>query len=425
MCIFVYVYVCRCVCVLLIKFFMTSLIGKSIFPTCDIWGTLSSLQCTNFDHLQGFIVFPRSDWKIMENTTNFTTTKIKGYLEEGAVYTMYVITRFIVSVIIIVMNSIFISLYCWGKRKLLNMPSDRLLLSLAICDFLTGVGVILSAICNVYHPPKYRDENTDFIFRIIEDIYTVFLATTVVMHLCGITLDRYISLFYALKYKALVTNKSITCYIIVSWSLSLTASIIPLLWLHRVIAGHRTADDMKTVSNFEIWYSMISFALFLTIPMILLAVAFLAMFCEIRRLLRTTPGQYGIKYSSRQRRVIYAFCLMYFTFVIFAMPYFSLRFWIDVCYWLGYDKQPNINIVRLTIITKNITSIVNPLFYKTVSPELRSMMRELQMKLRKNASAVANISVDNIRKLFSSKENIMVDETMEPIYTMEQISTMV
>lgn len=357
------------------------------------------------------------------NTSNGTKLYTGSCVEPGEGFIIYVIARFIVSVIIIAVNSLFVGLYCWRRRRLLKVPSDRLLFSLTICDFLTGISVTLSAICNVYRTLTDKGSSIGVTFRIMEDCYTLFLVISVVMHFCGVTIDRYIALFYALSYKSVVTTKSVNYYIAFSWTVPLIASSIPLMWLYRVIRGQVHPHDLDMISNIEIWYSMTAFAIFLAIPMILLATVFLAMFVEIRRLIRSPPGRSTVtRCWSRQRRVISAFCLMYFTFLILAMPYFSLRLWIDICFWREHaiEYRLNINVVRLTIITKNITSIVNPIFYQTVSPELRNTLRELQARVmmsvpvdtvrRLSANVLKEILYDDVR--LSEHDNIRKRETL-------------
>ena len=49
------------------------------------------------------------------------------------------------------------------------------------------------------------------------DILMVFFVKATILHLSGLTVDRYISLFYVLRYKALVTSKSLKTFIVLAW----------------------------------------------------------------------------------------------------------------------------------------------------------------------------------------------------------------
>lgn len=327
----------------------------------------------------------------MINVSNVTGWRTYSS-RESDYETLYTIALFLIGIIIILVNVMVITLYCWKKRKLLTIIPNRLLLSLSICELLTGTSVVMSAIC--YIDPDMIDPNTTAIitYRILIDIYTTFLVQTVVMHLCGITLDRYLSLYYALRYQTIVTKNSISIFIVISWFVPLVASTIQLSWLHRVM-NDKDTDEYRDI---EIWYSAASFMIFLALPMIILGLLFTKMFFEIRRLLRCTPSHHFIELSPRQRRIIYIFCSMYMSFLVLAMPYFSLRLWIDICSWYRdiEDTDTLVWIVRIAILFKNITSIVNPLLYTTTSPELQNLVT----KARRRFSVSYTLSAENLRK---------------------------
>ena len=317
----------------------------------------------------------------MENATVSTTSITLQYSNSDVIF---ISGSLIISIFMVAANTLVMCLYCWKGRRLLNIQSNRLLLSLSICDFLSGIGVIFSALNNLL--PIFENPTTTlgYTYRIIVDIYIAFLVKTNVMHLCGITLDRYISLFYAFRYHCIVTKKSIKRYIIAAWLIPLIASSIQLSWLYKVIVGHEDEDDIKYISDIEVWYSVVSFIIFLAIPLILLAAAFFAMFFEIRRILRSTPPHHSeglFEESVKQRRVIYVFGVMYLTFVILAMPYFYLRLLIDIYFWMGNEIFINKGVAHWTIILKQLTSIINPVLYTATCPELKSLLQQVRRKI--------------------------------------------
>ena len=185
----------------------------------------------------------------------------------------------IISIFMVAANTLVMCLYCWKGRRLLNIQSSRLLLSLSICDFLSGNGVIFSALNNLL--PIFENPTTTlgYTYRIIVDIYIAFLVMTNVFMRYNFR-SIYISLFYALRYHCIITKKSIMRYIIAAWVIPLIASSIQLSWLYKVIVDYEDEDDIKYISDIEVWYSVVSFIIFLVIPLILLAAAFFAMFFE-------------------------------------------------------------------------------------------------------------------------------------------------
>ena len=62
-----------------------------------------------------------------------------------------------------------------------------------------------------------KPTNESFKYRIMVDILMVFFVKATILHLFGLTVDRYISLFYALRYKALVTSKNLKTFIVLAW----------------------------------------------------------------------------------------------------------------------------------------------------------------------------------------------------------------
>ena len=313
---------------------------------------------------------------------------------------MYAVIYTLIGFTIIAINLIVIYQYCWKRRNLLHTPSNRFLLSLSICDFLNGFSVILTAVTSVYPSLQHPSTTSAYVYRILVDVYTTFLVKTAVMHLCGIALDRYLMTYNALKYRTLVTQNSIKCSIVVVWSIPFFFSSIQFAWLYKVIEGSGpNNNDIKMVKNIEIWYSVVSFIIFLTAPLISLAVAYLAILLEIRRLIRCTPGGHSTTDSlPKQRRAIHIFCSMYLAFVVSAMPYFTLRLWIDIRSWIN---DSNISIVskpmwEIITILKNLTSIANPILYSTAA----------RFTVEGLLDAIRKISAATYRKISSYQTNV-------------------
>ena len=333
----------------------------------------------------------------MTNVTDLTNPIALRYSKEKDV--IFITGSLVISILILATNTPVICLYCWKRRCLLKIQSNRLLLSLSICNFLSGIGIVFYTLRDLL--PMFENPTTTlgYTYRIILDIYIAFLVMTNVMHLCGVTLDRYISLFYAFRYQCIVTKKSIKRYIIVAWVIPLIASSIQLSWLYKVIVGYLAEDDIKTIFHIEIWYSVVLFTIFFVIPFVLLAVAFFAMFLEIRRVVRSTPRHRLAGEMLKQRRVIFVFALMYLSFVFLAMPYFSLRLLVDVYFWTGKDIQFNRVVVQLAILLKYLTSIISPVLYTGTSREFTSLLNQVRRKFTNS------ISIDEFRYSYVQKHS--------------------
>lgn len=268
-------------------------------------------------------------------------------------FVAFEISRFTVSFFTILLNSTLVCFFC-REKKLRGTATKTLLFSLAICDLITGFIVCVQTVC-------YRWRQILRVEVVITvDSFRLFITKVYVMHLCGLTLDRYVSLFCALRYKAIVTKPRKLFYMILAWLIPFVFTSVRVVWL------------LNFNLIIELWYSVVGFVLFLAIPTALLAVAFLKMFFEIRRIKQTHPFGHAPKLStSKEFRLVSTFSFMYFTFLIVAMPYFSIRFWINLSALQGESFMLDKGTLQFILVMKDITSIFNPICYTLITPDVR------------------------------------------------------
>ena len=287
--------------------------------------------------------------------------------------------------IIVFLLIIFINLFIFyifhRKRTLMRIPSNRLILSLSVCHLLCGFVFLFQII--IYALPSFeelRPEN--FKYRILVDILMAFTVKAIVIHLCGITLDRFISIFYALRYKAIVTVKNLHIFIALAWFISFFASIIQMSWLYEYVFFARIPENDNQIAKIETLYSVCVFVIFLVIPLILLGIAFVLMFLEIRKILYrpqpTTRKKKSTRNSySKQRRVLYTFGLMYLFFNLITMPYFTLRFMVDLRNWIpNIPYPPSLGFMCIELLKETI-AFVNPILYITTNREFRLVILQI------------------------------------------------
>lgn len=287
--------------------------------------------------------------------------------------------------VIVFLLIIFINLFIFyifhRKRTLIRIPSNRLILSLSVCHLLCGFVFLFQII--IYALPSFeelRPEN--FKYRILVDILMAFTVKAIVIHLCGITLDRFISIFYALRYKAIVTVKNLHIFIALAWFISFFASIIQMSWLYEYVFFARIPENDNQIAKIETLYSVCVFVIFLVIPLILLGIAFVLMFLEIRKILYrpqpTTRKKKSTRNSySKQRRVLYTFGLMYLFFNLITMPYFTLRFMVDLRNWIpNIPYPPSLGFMCIELLKETI-AFVNPILYITTNREFRLVILQI------------------------------------------------
>ena len=77
-------------------------------------------------------------------------------------------------------------------------------------------------------PPRYR---------IFVDIANAFILKNIALHLCGLTLDRYLVMFRPFKYVSMVNKRSVLCYVSLVWIFSFSVAGLQCSWLRKIIAG--------------------------------------------------------------------------------------------------------------------------------------------------------------------------------------------
>lgn len=322
----------------------------------------------------------------MANVTINNNLSDMAYTRNAADF-IYITADFVISLLIIMINIALVILFILQRRRLLKTPTNILLLSFWICNTLNGIGVIL--ITTNFVVPGFDNPTSSPVamnYRIFTDLYVAFLVKTVVMHFCGLTLDRYVFIFLALRYKSVMTANNVKRFLVIAWILPLIASFIQLVYLYKLIEannGEELREKLDLISHVEIWYSMTTFAVFLAIPLSLLAVAYIMMFLEIRRLVKDTPPQQTrTEDSNKQRKVVYVFGTMYMMFVLLAMPYFTLRVVIDFYYYQWQEEvNPSQHVLRLVLTLKHLTSIAIPVFYTATSPDIRGHYEQFRRKM--------------------------------------------
>ena len=160
-----------------------------------------------------------TETKVVPNVTN-------GAGPESSANTEFVTTSSIFVLLIVTTNTFIFYVFFRNKRCLMRTPSTRLILSLSISHYLTGFALLGHVItASLFYNPTIKEIK----YRIMMDIFFAFCVKAFLLHLCGIALDRFISTFYPLHYKAVVTVKKLTACISFTWGITFTASAIQLI----------------------------------------------------------------------------------------------------------------------------------------------------------------------------------------------------
>ena len=310
----------------------------------------------------------------------------------------------VISVAAIIMNTFTLMLFNF-KKFLARTAVNQVLLSLAICDFCSGLLVTLHIIGESHMFPKSGDAcNSCIAFLILVDVLTTSLTISTMLHLTGVTIDRYISLFYALKYRKIVTGSRVRRYIVFIWVLSFVASFMQIMWLYKAMDG---IDDAEVIAlqQYEAWYSVGALFQFMVIPMLLLGWLLGRMMVEIRTLLWRTPTLVVSqqKVLKQQHQACVLFTIMYLSFALLSMPYFILRLIHDTNVWRSENTQLRIGpvVAQICYSVKMSTALTNPLLYTICNSEIRRVAGKMLSSIRVSLTRCLSSRKFNSRRLNS------------------------
>lgn len=321
---------------------------------------------------------------------------------------IFIAANIIISTIVIVFTKILIGLFLWKRETLLKSPSNYLLFSLLKCNLFKGIAIALQTLTHICSSLRLPVTKHALIFRIFVDLYNSFIVCSMAMQLCGVTMDRYIALYYPYRYETLVTFKRINRYIVASWIIPLTMSLIQLSWIHHII-NFPCGDWTPTrIAMYDTFYSLFSIIMFLFIPMLVFVPVFIAMFLKTRRIISRTQSQRVNKRRTwfLQFRATYMYSFMFISFVALVTPYFSLRLLMDFFAWHGKVMFTDPYLYYWTSTLQNLTPLVNSIFYVVACPKVQKMLLQLicfrmMKKRRKEATAVL---IDDFLKCNSAIE---------------------
>ena len=171
-----------------------------------------------------------------------------------------------VAIAIILTNGVVLAMF--SRRKSLRTKSNYMLLSLAICDFLTGAINIPYFILHSFQvvPPTM---SANFLYGMY--VLHTLMAVSAAYHILIITAEKYLAIIRPLRHY-LVTKKTVCKILVGIWITSAFVAVIPISW-------------NESNSRF-IWYiihATLCIVLVFLVPYTFMIYAFTAMFKVIAK----------------------------------------------------------------------------------------------------------------------------------------------
>ena len=314
---------------------------------------------------------------------------MEEFIREYAVNQTYSIARLrscliancvvnVMSLFIAALGNAVILLSIW-RTKSLHSPSNTLLFTLSLTDFLVGtVTQPLYVISRLYFLITEKDGQQALLdaFDVISSLLSGVSFITATL----ISIDRYLVLFLHLRYRCIVTSKRISVFIVGSWLLS---AIWGFIWTH----------SLRT-------FYFLGFASSTTCFSIIVV-----MYCKIYQVIRRhrnniynqpqfqeTKSSSRVNFNSYTRSVLNTFIVCFLLFLCY-FPYLCTAAFIQLG---GHSLAKKMSLeVSGTIIF--INSSLNPFVYFWRVKEFRSAIKNTlqRMRFQRNEVTVNSVCRDS------------------------------
>jgi len=260
--------------------------------------------------------------------------------------------------ITLVNGLVFVIFY---RKKALRTTSNYLLLSLAICDFLTGTINIPYLILYSF---QVEPLVTTVIFHYGMYILHNLMAVSAAYHILAITAEKYLAIIRPLRHY-LVTKKTVWKILLGIWITSAFIAVIPISW-----------DKSKSRLVWYIIHAMLCIVLVFLVPYTFMLYAFTAMFKVISKRKRPSINRKLQRKNISDQKCVLVFALMAAIFAVCWLPYFGLMLVIYVKHYLKSGTALIDKAVEAFVIIRYMTSIANPLLYTFFKRDFRMALRK-------------------------------------------------
>ncbi|XP_051509608.1 alpha-2B adrenergic receptor [Myxocyprinus asiaticus] len=214
---------------------------------------------------------------------NQSILKLSPYSPEATAAFATAITLMIVFTIV---GNILVIIAVLTSRSLRG-PQNLFLVSLAAADILVATLIIPFSLANELMGYWYFRSVWCEIYLALD----VLFCTSSIVHLCAISLDRYMSISRAVTYGAKRTHKRIKCAILVVWLISAVISFPPLLSMNKNKGGGDSDGEPQCQLNDERWYILYSTIGSFFAPCLIMILVYMRIYQIAKQRTRCPPGE--------------------------------------------------------------------------------------------------------------------------------------
>ena len=312
-----------------------------------------------------------------------------------------------IAIVIVLVNSLVF--YLFAKCKSLRTSTNCLLLSLSVCDFMTGfvaIPLFLTLVMRVMKPPA----SVNFGFFVL--IFNNVLVISASYHILAITLERYFLIVKPFTHRRL-SKKSMFKVALAVWFVSAVIASMPYTWFSK-----KLTDRYK-----KIQFGYITFCLTFVflVPCILIMVSQFTMFRTIAKRGRcalSVRGGTNQRNVRQEKKCLLVFALMAFMYAACWLPWFVLSLWFSFWFPLSDETFAVLDYLsKVFAIFRFVTSAANPVLYTFFKRDFLDAFKKLVLK--KELPTVFNYTfkhVNNQTKTLICKLDAYLDRTEDLEY---------
>lgn len=314
-----------------------------------------------------------------------------------------------IAIAIVVVNSMVF--YLFAKSKRLRNPTNCLLLSLAVCDFMTGlicIPLFISVLLVIKLPRPH--------FGYFNVVFNNFIAISASYHILAITLERFVCIKWPFSHLQ-STKKSMLKVALLVWFVSVVVGFMPYAWFSLLLT------DPVAYKKIQVGYITFCLAFVFLVPCILIVVSQIITFKAIAKSCGQglTARKADQRKAKNDKKCLIIFGLMALIYVICWLPWFVISLYFSFWFPLSQETfEMLLKLSQVVVIFRYVTSIVNPLLYTFFKKDFITAFKRiiLRKKSLNRSSTTATIRIlkgksqkgRSIGSESSSNENIEVKE---------------
>jgi len=258
-----------------------------------------------------------------------------------------------IAVVIVIVNVMVF--YLFAKSKRLRNPTNCLLLSLAVCDFMSGFICIPLFIIVVLQAIKPWSPHLGY----LNVVFNNFIAISAAYHILAITLERFVCIkkpFFHLQ----STNKSMLKVALLVWFVAAVVGFLPYAWFSLLLT------EKVTFGKIQVGYIAFCLAFVFLVPCILIVVSQMITFKAIAKSCGQGLGarKADQRKAKNDKKCLIIFGLMAFIYVACWLPWFVISLYLSLWFPLSQETDEMLQkLSQVVAIFRYATSIVNPLLY--------------------------------------------------------------